>query len=223
MFTEIIEYENILDDIVENTTLSEHQTDKLIKIITENPTLTPEELYTLAIDIYNDEKIIMDGHQEYVFDPILNENTQTNLLEIALPIIRKYIPDTIISHLTEKHARVIVDSILDVEIMESDNKETLSQRIDEMFSAGMMAIPVQGLRPTPTTVEVVTHGVFAPMLHKGIQFDKKFHKKKRCNKMMNKSTVRDALKGYKMLDSSTPLEMMLPKILVTLKHLLGKK
>ena len=220
MFTDFIEYETTLEKIVE-TNLSENQIDNLLQIITENSSLTPIELYDIVTNISNGEKIIMDGYKEYAFDPVLNEHKITNLIEIAIPAIRKHIPESIICHLTEKHARVIVENIMGVEFVIGDTKETLSDRIDEMFSAGNLSIPIQGLRPESTTIEIITNGVFAPMLHKGIQFGKEFHKKEKCNK--NKLTIKDALKGYSMLDTKSPLELMLPKIIVTLKDLLGKK
>jgi len=220
MFTNFIEYETALEKIVE-TDLTENQIDKLLQIITENSSLTTTDLYDIVTNISNGEKIIMDGYKEYAFDPILNENRETNLIEIAIPIIRKYIPDTMIGYLTEKHAMVIIDKIMEVEFKIDDTKETLTNRIDEMFNAGDLSIPIQGLRKEPTTVEIITNGVFAPMLHKGIQFGEKFHKKEKCNN--NKLTIKDTLKGYSMLDTTSPLELMLPKMIVTLKDLLGKK
>jgi len=214
MFSEIIEYEKILEKIVNDTDLTENQINKFISIIVDYPTLSPQQLLDLSISINNDEKIIMDGYTEYAFNPILNESKKITLLELVLPIIRENIPDTILIHMNETSLVMLLNEILNLPINLNDNQSTITTKINEMFSSGNLSIPIQGLRKQPTTIEIVTNGVFAPMLFKGIQFDKKFHK------LNNKSrTIRDLLQSVEP-SSLTPLQQILPKILITLKQLL---
>lgn len=222
MFKEIVEYENVLEHIIE-TNLNENQTNLLINLLENNLDLPADSIIEIVGNIQSGEKIIMDGGVEYSFDPILNESEGVNLITVALPLITKHIPEQVINHLTEKHAVSIVNSILEVEFDEEDTVITLQNKINEMFEAGDISIPVQGLRKEPTTLEIMTHGVFAPMLYKNIQFGKKFHKKPIESHCKNKSTLKDALKSYKMVDGETPLMKLLPKFIITMKDLLGKK
>lgn len=222
MFTELMEYEVALNKIATKTHLSEKKINTLINLITENPTIGANELFDIAVSLENGEQYLFDGAHGYSLDPILNENLSINLMEIAIPTITKHIPKEIIGYLTEKHARAIVESILSVEF--NPGKDTaldLRKRIDEMFDAGDISIPIQGLRQQPNSVEVVMNGVFAPMLYKNIQFDKKFYNKPQESHCRNKSTLKDALKDYNFTNDETPLMKLLPKFVMVLKNLLG--
>ena len=135
----------------------------------------------------------------------------------------KYIPKEIIGYLTETHAKKIVDKILDIEFDENTTQDDLSNRMDEMFSAGDMSIPIQGLRDQAKSVDVVMNGVFAPTLYKSIQFGKNHYEKPIKAHCKNKNTLKHALKDYKMIDEKSPLSKVLPKFIMVLKNLLGKK
>lgn len=221
MFTEIIEIENALDKI-KTYNLSENQINTLINVINENPTITAPKLLEITDDIMSGNKIILNAG-EFSIDPILNESKIVNLMEIAFPIITKYIPKDIIGYLTETHARAIVNKILNVEFTPGkDTALDLRNRIDEMFALGDMSIPIQGLRKQPNTMEIVMHGVFAPMLYKGIQFDPEMYSKPKQSHCDNKNTLRNALKDYTLVggEKETPLMQLLPKFIVVLKDLL---
>ncbi len=220
MFREIIEYDDALDKI-NDMCLDEAQVDALITILRENPKLSAAKIIEIADHLSNDEQIILDAGT-FSLDRILNESEQTiSLFEIAIPVILKHIPKGIIGHLTETHTRVITDKILNLPIKDGDTKETLAKRIDEMFAAGDMSIPVQGLRQEPLPTVVVVRGMMAQPLHKGIQFKKEMYMKPEKSQQDNDCTLRSALKGYTMLDMETPLTQILPKFIMVLKNLLG--
>jgi hypothetical protein len=86
-----------------------------------------------------------------------------------------------------------------------------------------VTIPVQGLRNTPTTVEIMRYGVVAPMVHKGIQFGKDLYDEPTNSMKNNKNTLRDALKDYNFYDEESPLSQILPKFITVLKNLYGDK
>lgn len=220
MFTEIIEYDDALDKINEMC-LDETQVDALISILIENPKLSASKIIEIADQITNDEQIILDSGT-FSLDRILNESdTTVSLFEIAIPVILKHIPKGVIGHLTETHTRVIIDKILNLPINEGDTKEKISQRIDEMFAAGDMSIPVQGLRQEPLPPVVVVRGMMAQPLHKGIQFKKEMYMKPEKSQQDNNCTLRNAIKDYTMVDMETPLTQILPKFIMVLKNLLG--
>lgn len=224
MFTELMEYEVALEKIVTKTNLSESQTNILLNLINKNPEIGATELIEIATHLDKGEKYIFDGSYGYSLEPILNESLSVNLMEITVPLIMKHIPEEVIGYLTEKHAQSIVEKILTVEFDPStDSALELKNRIDEMFSAGDISIPVQGLRKQPNSIEVVMNGVFAPMLYKNIQFDKKFYNKPQVSHCKNKSTLKSVLKDYQMTDDETPLMKLLPKYVMVLKNLLGNE
>lgn len=208
MITTLIEYKNKLDYILEDTTLTESQVDTLVHVIKENPNITPQEFYEIAIEIDKHDKIIFDGYKEYSFDPILNESSSTNLLEIVLPIINKYIPESVLSHMSNTAIVNLIEQILEVNVEDMTN---ISKRIDEMFSAGDISIPVQGLEKEPRSLEIITNGVFAPMLYKSIQFDKQMYKNDKSRKL------KDIINDEK--ESNSPIIELIPTILIKLKKL----
>lgn len=218
MFTEIIEYDDALDKI-NDMCLDEAQVDTLIRIISENPKLPAAKIIEIADQLSNDEQIILDAGT-YSVDAMLNESDSTSsLFEIALPVIFKHIPKGVIGHLTETHTRVIVNKILNLPIYNGDTKETLRTRIDEMFSAGDMSIPVQGLRQEPLPAVVVVRGMMAQPLHKGIQFKKEMYMSPEKSQHDNVCTLKNALKDYTLIDMETPLTQILPKFIMVLKNL----
>ncbi len=216
MLQEIILFENILD-IISKKNLSESQITLLITIIEENTTISPKQLLTTFNNIIDNKTIIMDGGQTYSIHPILTESNEVNLVEIVIPTIIKNIPNGVLSHLTEKHAVSIVNQILDTELNLVTSIIGIKQAINEMFSSGQILIPVQGLKPESTNTNIIMHGAFAPLLYKKLDMSQLLQSNK--NK---KTTLRSALTGYKSIDD-TPLMKLLPKIVVTLKDLLGKK
>lgn len=219
MLAEIIEYEYALEKI-NKFDLKETQVETLLKIINENPSISAPKLIEISEKLSDNEIIILDSGT-YSIEPILNESKIINLLEFALPAITRNIPKEIIGYLTETHARAIVDKIFNVEFDETTTPEQLYARIDEIFTSGDVSIPVQGLRRRPESEHVVLAGTFTQKLHKGIQFGKKFHNKPIKSHKHNRSLLKDALKDYKMIDEETPLMKILPKFIVSLKHLLG--
>lgn len=224
MFTKLVEYDFILDKIATKTHLTEEKINTLIRLIIENPNISANTLFDISISLDKGEKFIFDGGQVFSLEPMLMESSTVNLMEITIPLITKHIPQEIIKYLTEKHARSIVESILNVEFNpENDTVLDLRNRIDEMFDAGDISIPVQGLRKDPNSVEVVMNGVFAPMLYKGIQFGPQFHKKPIESHCKNKSTLKQVIKDYTFVKSETPLMLLLPKFIITMKNLLGNE
>ena len=222
MFTALIEYEFILDKISTKTNLSENQTNRLIQLIEQNPTIGASELFDVSLALNNGEQYLFDGAKEYSLDPILNESSNINLMEITIPIIMQYIPKEVLGYLTEKHAKSIVESIVSIEFNPTkDTTEDLRNRIDEMFASGDMTIPIQGLRKEPRSIEVIMNGVFAPMLYKNIQFDSKYYDKSNNSTYDNNSTLKKALKDYKPMSVDTPLSKLLPKFVMVLKNLIG--
>jgi len=226
MFTTFVEYDMILNEI-NDYELSELQKKVLLRIITENPTIDVDHLLEIIDGLSNDEDIVLID-KTYSIDPILNETeTETsNLLNFAIPAILKHIPNDIIGYMTESHARVIVDKIFEIEFDETTTPTQLHKRIDELFSAGDISIPIQGLRQKPLSMEVVMHGIFTQMLHKGIQFNKPFYSKHSSTKSQshNKNTLRNALKSFNMIGmDESPLTKLLPKFIVVLNNLLGGK
>lgn len=219
MFAEIIEYEDAITEICDYN-LDESQINTLIRIIRENPTLSASKLIEITSDLFDNKQIILDSGT-YSIDPILNES-QTNLLEIAIPTITKYIPLEIIGYLTETHVKVITDKILDVEFDETTTPQELTQRIDEIFNSGDISIPVQGLRRRPASANVVLGGTFTQRLHKGIQFGDEFEKPLKSHSS-NKKILRNALEDFNMIsiDDETPLMKILPKLIMKLKNLVG--
>ena len=220
MFNEIIEYDNALD-VIKDYDLTEAQTNALLCILRENPTMSVSKMLEITDQISNNEKIILDAGT-FSVDRILNESdSPISLFEIAMPIILKHIPKGVIGYFNESHARVIVDKILNLPIYEFDNREKLESRIDEMFSSGDISIPVQGLRQDPLPTVVVVRGMMAQPLHKGIQFKKEMYMGPEKSQASNAGTLKQALKEYTMLDMETPLTQILPKYVLVLKNLLG--
>ena len=207
------DYTIAINNILENNAFSPTQSDVLIRTITEHPTMTITELITTVANIVDNKKLIFDGYKEYAFDPILHENANINLLEIAIPIIRKHIPDGVLCALTEKHAVVIVNQMLEVKFNSMDNGLTLRSKIDEMFSTGQITIPVQGLRNPPNSLSIVMNGVFAPLLYRNLPFGS-------SSKDANTQTLRQALQDTKQDNGESPLMKLLPKLVMTLKQLL---
>lgn len=223
MFLELVEYDDVIEKIKEYN-LTESQTNTLIKIISENPTLSVPKLLEITNQISKNEIILLD-RGTYSIDPILNESKNINLLEIALPIILKYIPEDVIGYLTEYHISSITDKIFEVEFDENTSPQQLKQRIDEMFSSGDISIPVQGLRTQKISPNIILNGVIAQKLHKGIQFGKEFHKHPINSFKNNRNVLRNALKDFNMVNikDETPLTKLLPKFIVVLKNLTGEK
>lgn len=220
MFKEIIEYDNALD-VIKDYELTEAQTDALLCILRENPTMSVSKMLEITDQLSSNEQIILDSGT-FSVDRILNESTSpVSLFEIAIPVILKHIPKGVIGHLTETHTRVIIDKILNLPLYENDTRETLANRIDEMFSAGDISIPVQGLRQEPLPTVVVVRGMMAQPLHKGIQFKKEMYMKPEKSQQDNANTLRSAIKDYTMVDMDTPLSQILPKFILVLKNLLG--
>ena len=220
MFKEIIEYDNALD-VIKDYDLTEAQTDALLCILRENPTMSVSKMLEITDQLSSNEQIILDSGT-FSVDRILNESNSTvSLFEIAVPVILKHIPKGVIGHLTETHTRVIIDKILNLPLYENDTRETLTNRIDEMFAAGDISIPVQGLRQEPLPTVVVVRGMMAQPLHKGIQFKKEMYMKPEKSQQDNTHTLRNAIKDYTMVDMDTPLSQILPKFILVLKNLLG--
>lgn len=221
MFATILEYDIIFDKILIETNIknNKQKAQKFINIILEYPHISANKMLEIAISIDKNENIIFDGYNAFSIHPILNESTNINLMDIIIPLINKHIPKNIIGHLTEKHAMSIINKLLEVEFKSTDSVLDLRLRLDEMFSAGDITIPVNGLRSEANPIEVVMAGVFAPMLYKYIQFGKDFHKSPNSNK----STLRDVINNYTMVDNDTPLMKLLPKFILTLKDLLPSK
>jgi hypothetical protein len=205
-----------ITNILENNSFTSTQANILIKMITEHPTMTINELTTTVSNIVDNQKYIFDGHTEYAFDPILMENENINLMEVVIPILQKHIPKGVLCSLTEKHAVVIVNQILDVEFNPTDNGLTLKNKINEMFSAGQITIPIQGLRNPPNSLSIVMNGVFAPLLYRNIPFGG-------SDKDENTKTLRQALQSTKQDNEDTPLMKLLPQMVITLKKLLKDK
>ncbi len=209
------DYTIAINKITENNTFSSTQVDMLIRTITENPTMTTTELMDTAKNIINNEKFIFDGHKEYAFNPILMETENINLLEIVIPVLKKQIPEGVLCSLTEKHAVAIVSQLLEVEFSAKDNGLTLRNKIDEMFTAGQITIPVQGLRNPPNSLSIVMNGVFAPLLYRNIPFGG-------SSKDENNQTLKQALQSTKQDNGESPLMKLLPQMVMTLKKLLKK-
>lgn len=209
------DYTIAINKITENHSFSSTQVDMLIRTITENPTMTTQDLMDTAINIANNKKFIFDGYKEYAFDPILMENETINLLEIVIPVLRKHIPDGVLCSLTEKHAISIVSQLLEVKFDENDNGLTLRNKINEMFSTGQITIPVQGLKNPPNSLSIVMNGVFAPLLYRNIPFGV-------SGKEENNQTLKQALQSTKQDNGESPLMKLLPQMVMTLKKLLSK-
>jgi len=205
-----------INKITENNTFSSTQVDMLIRTITENPTMTTQDLMDTYNNIADNKKYIFDGHKEYAFDPILMESESINLMEIVIPILRKHIPDGVLCSLTEKHAVVIVNQLLEVAFSSMDSGLTLKSKINEMFSAGQITIPIQGLRNPPNSLSIVMNGVFAPLLYRNIPFGG-------SDKDENTKTLRQALQSTKQDNGESPLMKLLPQMVMTLKKLLKDK
>jgi len=205
-----------ITNILENNSFSSTQADILIRIITEHPTMTITELTNTVTNIVDNQKYIFDGHKEYAFDPILMENENINLMEVVIPVLRKHIPDGVLCSLTEKHAVSIVNQILEVEFSSMDNGLTLKSKINEMFTAGQISIPIQGLRNPPNSLSIVMHGVFAPLLYRNIPFGG-------SDKDENTKTLRQALQSTKQDNGESPLMKLLPQMVMSLKKLLKDK
>jgi len=209
-------YMTAITNILESNSFSSTQADILIRMITEHPTMTINELTTTATNIVDNQKYIFDGHKEYAFDPILMENENINLMEVVIPILQKHIPEGVLCSLTEKHAVAIVNQILEVDFNSSDNGLTLKSKINEMFSAGQISIPIQGLRNPPNSLSIVMNGVFAPLLYRNIPFGG-------SDKDENTKTLRQALRSTKQDNGESPLMKLLPQMVMTLKKLLKDK
>lgn len=209
------DYAIAINNITENYNFTPTQADKLIRTITENPTMSTQQLNDAAENILNNEKYIFDGYKEYAFDPILTESQDINLLEVVIPVLKKHIPEGVLGSLTEKHALSIVSQLLEVDFNENDNGLTLRHKIDEMFSTGQISIPVQGLRNPPNSMSIVMNGVFAPLLYRNIPFGM-------STKDSNNETLRQALQSTKSNKEESPLMKLLPQMVMTLKKLLKK-
>lgn len=215
MFATIIDYDNILDRILIETSIKtdKEKTQKLLDFIFEHPTISPEKLFNVAISIDTYQTKIFDGYTEFSVHPILNESVGVNLMEVVVPLISKYIPKNIIGHLTTQHAKSIVNSILDVKMKESDTVVDLRNRLDEMFTSGSILIPVSGFRTEAESTEVIMAGVFAPMVYKRISFN---------NNINNNEPLRNIISNYT-TNEDTPLMKLLPKFTITMKDLLADK
>jgi len=222
MLNQLLECEEALEKIKEYD-LNEAEINNLLGLIMEHPTFTAKQLIEITDKLSKKEKILLNSGL-FSINPILNENKNYgyNLLDFAIPAITKYIPPAVLSHLTESHARVIADKILDIDFDKTTSPEQLHKRIDEMFLSGGLSIPVQGLRQQAASVDLVVRGSFAPMLYKGIQFGKEHYEKPIKSTDLNKSTLRNALKDYKFLNGkeSTPMTELLPKFMIVLKKLI---
>ncbi|RLC46442.1 MAG: hypothetical protein DRH57_06070, partial [Candidatus Cloacimonadota bacterium] len=155
-------------------------------------------------------------HKEYAFDQILMENTNINLMEVVVPVLRKHTPEGVLCSLTEKHAVSIVNQILEVKFSSMDNGLTLKSKINEMFTSGQISIPIQGLRNPPNSLSIVMHGVFAPLLYRNIPFGG-------SDKDENTKTLRQALQSTKQDNGESPLMKLLPQMVMSLKKLLKDK
>lgn len=219
----ILEYENALEEII-TFQLSEVQIDKLLLIIEKNPILSASQLIELANGLSKNNKILLNAG-EFSIDPILNESIEIQrLVDYVIPAITKHIPKKVLCHLDERQVREIIDDILEVEFDSNTTPTQLKKRIDEMFTSGDMSIPPQGLRGAAESVEIIMIGAAAPIVHKAIQFGKELYDKPKKSTETNKNTLKDALKGYKLVkfdDSETPLMKMLPKFTVVLKKLVN--
>ncbi len=220
MFVDLIEYDIALDEI-STIGLTESKVDVLTEIILKNPTLTPDQLIEIAYQLDSNKKLILNDGKEFSINPILNESKCVNLMELVIPVITKYIPTNILKHFNESHVKSITDKILNIPFDDNTSIFELRERIDEMFSSGDMSIPIQGLRKEPSSIEVVMHGIFAPILYKGIQFGKEHYAPLSVSQCKNKLILRDALKAYTLVDNDTTLIQLLPKYIITLKKLLG--
>lgn len=220
MFNEIIEYDKVLDAIIDYE-LSESQIDALLCILRENPTMTVPKILEITDHLANNNRIVLDS-RTYSIDRILKESTSNiSLFEITIPIILKHIPKGIIGYLTESHIHIIVDKILNLPFYESDNVNTLTRRIDEMFGSGDISIPIHGLRQEPISPVIVIRGMMAQPLHKGIQFSKEMYGSSHRSKEVNNCILGNALRDYTMIDMNSPLNQILPKFILVLKNMLG--
>ena len=218
MFIDMIEYDCSLSYIT-SLGMNEAQVDTLLLVINENPTLSNVKLIEIADQLVIDQKIIL-GTSIYYTNPMMNESTTISLLEFTIPAILNNIPYPIIEYLTESHARIIVDKILSMDIDSYTTGATIEMSINEMFSSGAIAIPVQGLRKEPSNVGLVINGIFAPMLNKSIVFTNGHIQIPDTSRGRNNKFLKGVLSTS---NENTALMNVLPKYVVTLKNMIKDK
>lgn len=226
MFTELIQYNDIIEKIAD-LDLTESQVDSLLLAIKENPSMSAPQLLEIGDKLSQNEEIIM-GSGTFSIHPILNESDTVtmSLLEFIVPAISKHIPNDVLGYLTESHAVAIIDTILDMRVDSNISIDGLHNKIDEMFSAGDIGIPLSGLRKQSASVDVIMNGMFGPiLLHKGIQFKKDQYNQPMLSQSKNNGTLRNVLKDYEMVgcDTDSPLSKLLPKFIIMMKRLMGDK
>lgn len=121
----------------------------------------------------NKTKYIFDAQFTYTTESILiecmNNNSFANLISSKLI---SNIGTNPISFFESKHIKALYIQISELDVTGVTNNTELSMRLDEMFAAGDISIPAQGLRSEPEDFNVIMRGMIMPLFYKEIDFDK---------------------------------------------------
>ena len=113
-------------------------------------------------DLKKGEKYIFDGQFNYLelSEIILNEEIKDNeKIDKVFGVLKENIPEEILKRFSAKQMVSILGEAYDY----TDGLEN-TDALNEMFLAGDISIPVQGLKTDGLNMEIVKYNVFAPIL-----------------------------------------------------------